>query len=490
MKSLVYKIFLFVIVCMSSCVLGFSSNFNSNTLTENNQYLSKKNTKDYSSYYENLPIKMNQVSAPIIPDYTVSILDFGAIGDAIFLNTDAFSKAISTLSKQGGGHLVVPRGVWLTGPIRLKSNIDLHLEKGAILTFSPDKSLYLDDGDVTKRVYSCIRADKATNISITGEGIIDGGGKYWRYVKRSKVSNTEWNDFKELGGKIVKSGSDELWFPYDLKNFPNLTQSPQDEEALRAHMISIKRCSNVLISGVTVQNSPRFHINPFLCTNVILDGVTVKCPWNAQNGDGIDIGNCKRVLVTDCMVDVGDDGICMKGGSGETGLKNGACEDILIQNSVVFRGHGGFVVGSDFSGGLDRLVVRNCSFSGTDIGLRFKSAVGRGGFCKDVYIENITMNDILDAAISFDCSYSDVTYKTVFAAGEKLEYQPQFTNIKIENVVCRECKTGIFAKGIKGLDCIYGIEILNSTFFYTGKDQEIDKDSTEIKLKDIKFVTY
>lgn len=440
----------------------------------------------YDALYENLPIQLEKPAVPTIPELTVDITEYGASGDGVCLCTEAFKNAIKDLSDKGGGHLLVPAGVWLTGPIKLRSSIDLHLETGAIIVFTPDKRAYFD-GEVQGRARPCISADKCTDISITGDGIIDGNGKYWRYAKREKLSDAEWKELKALGGTELQDG--KLWFPSRLKHFRDMTDSPEKEESIRQHMLVFKRCTRLLISCVTVQNSPKFHINPSQCTDVILDGVSVKCPWNAQNGDGIDIGNCQRVLVTRCRVDVGDDGICMKGGSGEKGLQAGACSDILICRNTVFRAHGGFVMGSDISGGMKRIVVQDCSFSGTDIGLRFKSAPGRGGHCEDIWIRRIRMNDIRDAAISYSCDYSDITYKAG-AKVEGVEFAPDFAGMDIREVICRECPVGIVAKGIPGLSCIHDIVISDSHFFYTGKGTEIDDSTASITLKDTKFTTY
>lgn len=260
-----------------------------------------------------------------------------------------------------------------------------------------------------------------------------------------------------------------------------MASSPEAEEAMRQHMISLKRCTRVLLSGVTVQNSPKFHIVPSQCEDVVIDGVTVRCPWNAQNGDGIDIGNSRRVLVTRCSVDVGDDGICMKGGSGAAGVKAGKCSDILITGCTVFHAHGGFVMGSDISGGMERIVVTDCVFSGTDNGLRFKSAVGRGGRTYSIRISRIMMNDIREAAITFSCDYSDVTYK----AAEKskvVEYIPEFCDIVISGVTCRECATAVHAKGMPGFACVSGIVLDHSTFFHSGKSLDIDTATADVRI--------
>lgn len=439
----------------------------------------------FDGLYAGLPLDLSSPELPAIPDTRVNLADCGVKGDGVTLCTDAFRTAIAELSAAGGGHLDVPAGVWLTGPIVLASHIDLHLEAGALVIFTPDKHAYVD-GELKNRVNPCFFAQKCTDISITGKGILDGNGKYWRYAKRDKLSDPEWKDLLKLGGSVSEDG--KLWFPTELKGYRNLTDSPEKEESIRQNMIVLRGCTRVLISGVTVQNSPKFHITPNRCADIAIEGVTVRCPWNAQNGDGIDIAHCQRVLITGCTVDVGDDGICMKGGSGEKGLKDGVCSDILICDNVVFHAHGGFVIGSDVSGGMERIVVKDCTFSGTDTGLRFKSAMGRGGHCEDIFISDIRMNDIREAAVTFNCDYANVTYVNLSAGDDTSAFAPDFGGISISGVVCRECPVAVYAHGIDGLECIHDVNISSSTFLYLKKATDIDSSTASLSFTDVEFV--
>ena len=445
--------------------------------------------EDYSKHYQNLPVELKQVVSFDIPDNTVSIADFGGVGDGVALNTEAFRKAISALTKKGGGRLVVPQGVWLTGPIVLKDNIDLHIERNAIVLFSPDKSLFVDAEGKSSRCDPGIKASKRKNIAITGEGIIDGNGAQWRPVKRSKVSDTEWKRFAAIGGVERQNGA--LWYPWDVKaGYKNIADTPENQEKSRQDLIRLTDCENILIEGVTVQNSPRFHVHPCNSKNIIIDGITVRCPWNAQNGDAIDLSDCHQALIVNSVVDAGDDGICMKSGKAKaTALVNG-CEDILIEDNTVFHAHGGFVIGSEDITGMKRIVVRRCRFSGTDTGLRFKSGIGRGGKTEDIHISDIVMNDITDEAIVFQCDYVD---RPAGSEGKKAktsgsEFVPEFTDIHISNVVCRGTKTAIKAKGIEGMNCIHDIEIANSTIVYTSKGADIDETTAKVKLSNVNIV--
>ena len=448
--------------------------------------------QDYSKYYENLPTQVAQVTPVTIPANVVNITECGGVGDGVTLNTEAFSKAISKLTKMGGGRLLVPEGVWLTGPIMLKDNIELHVYRNAIICFSPDKSLYLDPKGNSDRAYPCIRASKRKNVAITGLGIIDGNGSQWRPVKRSKQSDVEWKQYLEMGGQVTEDGS--LWYPWQMKNgYADIAPTPKEQEGMRNDLIRFTDCENVLVKGVTVQNSPRFHVHPCNCKNVIIDGVTVRCPWNAQNGDAIDFSDVNVGLIVNCTVDAGDDGLCMKSGKfKETSPANG-CEDIVIQDNTVFHAHGAFVLGSETISGMRRIVVRNNRFSGTDTGLRFKSGIGRGGKTEQLYISDIVMNDIAGEAVIFQCDYADQpagreAKNPTQQEKKEMKNVPDFQDIHIQNVVCRGCKTAIKAGGIPGQQTVHNIDIKDCTFVYNKTGQDIDAHTAQLNCVNVKLV--
>lgn len=445
---------------------------------------------DYSKYYQNLPIALQQPTLPSIPSLQVSILDFGGKGDGLTLNTEAFSKAINLLNKQGGGHLNVPAGIYLVGMISFKDNIDLHLDKNAILVLSEDKNAFLKvdskTGKPIKKSIPGITASKRKNISITGEGTIDGNGEWWRPVKRVKVSDVEWKRYQSMGGTVSKEG--DLWYPFNLKHQPNIATTMEEQEEYRNHMVRFTDCENVLVQGVTLMNSPKFHLIPTRCKHVTIDGITVKCPWNAQNGDAIDISSCQEVLIVNNVIDAGDDGICMKAGAGANGVEAGPCANINIQDNIVYHAHGGFVIGSEFSGGVKNFVVRNNTFQGTDAGLRFKSAVKRGGTTENLFIDHIYMTDITGDAITFETTYWDnhVGAKQP-TKPQKQEYVPNFQDIHISDVIVRGCKNGIVAHGVEGM--VHDITVKNSNIFYDEKSTDIDT-TCKIALDNVTFKTF
>ncbi|MBQ5517641.1 MAG: right-handed parallel beta-helix repeat-containing protein, partial [Bacteroidales bacterium] len=227
---------------------------------------------------------------------------------------------------------------------------------------------------------------------------------------------------------------------------------------------------------------------PQHCTDVTIDGVTVRCPWNAQNGDGIDIMQCQRVVVTHCTVDVGDDGICLKGGAGEKSLAAGPCKDILIEYNTVFHAHGGFVIGSEFSGGMENITVRHNTFCGTDTGLRFKSAPERGGQTRNIVIHDIQMTDIRDEAIVFQTDYAD--RPAGFDSNQPAQTQnflPDFSDIRISRVVCRGCATAVRASGT--LATVHDITLKDCTIFYHEKATVLD-DPQMIRMDNVRFLTF
>ncbi|MDT3365744.1 MAG: glycoside hydrolase family 28 protein [Bacteroidota bacterium] len=412
----------------------------------------------------------------------VFLADFGGVGDGVTSNTEAIAKAIAKLDKLGGGSLVIPEGIWLTGPVVLKDRIDLHLERGAVLLFSPDKREYLKDGSVRP----CISASKRHDVSITGEGIIDGNGEWWRPVKRGKVSDVEWADYQRMGGTVTEDG--KLWYAFDLKHRENIADDAKKQEKMRTHLVRFTDCKGVTVRGVTLLNAPKFHLVPQRCTDVLIEDVTVRCPWNAQNGDGIDIMASKNVVIRRCTVDVGDDGICLKAGGGAKGLADGPCENVLVEYNTVYHAHGGFVIGSDFAGGMKDITVRHNTFCGTDTGLRFKSAPERGGRCENIRISDILMTDIRGEAIVFETTYADrpAGYEDNVAP-ETENYLPDFRDIVIERVTCQGARIGVKAQG--RLSMIHDIVVKDATIFYTETERAID-DPAMIRFENVRFLTY
>ena len=415
----------------------------------------------YKKYFENLPFSMSEIIVPSFPNFTLNISEFGAVGDGKTLCSEAFKKAIEALSKKGGGKLEVPPGVWFTGPIILKSNINLHLEVGAIIQFSGDEKLYSVfqtsfEGLETYRCQSPLSAINETNIAITGKGVIDGNGQFWRPVKKGKVTNSQWkNILNRPGGYLSKK---DYWVPNEKyaeaesKANMNVLLSNSEEDLnkykrfLRPVMISLVKCKNILLQDIIFQNSPSWNIHPLMCENIIIENILARNPAYAQNGDALDLESCKNVLIINSKFDAGDDGICIKSGKDEDGRKrNMPCQNIIIDGCTVFSGHGGFVVGSEMSGGVKNIKVHNCQFLGTEVGLRFKSTRGRGGIVENIYIDNVSMIDIKTDAITFNMYYGGKSVAEMIEDGDNPdtttkrkvdETTPIFRSININDIVC------------------------------------------------------
>ena len=405
---------------------------------------------------------------------SMNILKFGAVADGQTLNTKAINAAIDACSKKGGGVVVIPAGLWFTGPIELKSNVNLHLKKGALLQFTKDFDQYqLVEGNweglPQMRNQSPVSATNATNIAVTGYGIIDGGGEAWRQVRKDKLTETQWKKWVASGGVVSEDG--KSWYPSEqwlkaskMKNPGEITGDKTPEfyksikDFLRPNLVVFTKCKKILLEGVTFQNSAAWCLHPLMSEDLTVRNVTVLNPWFAQNGDGIDVESCKNVLIENSKFDVGDDGLCMKSGRDEAGRKRGMpTENVIIRDCQVYHAHGGFVIGSEMSGGARNMWISNCTFIGTDIGLRFKTTRGRGGIVENIFIDNIQMMDIPGEAILFDMYYMSVD--PVALAGEKRELPkvetlpvteatPQFRNFNIKNVVCNGAAKGIFIRGI------------------------------------------
>ena len=463
----------------------------------------------YEKFIHNLPFPMAEISAPTIPDRQVKLTDFGAVGDGETLCTEAFDKAIDALSKRGGGHLIVPRGIWHTGPIVLKSNIDLHLDMGAVILFAADETLYplistSFEGLDTYRCQSPLSGNGLHDISITGQGVIDGNGRYWRPLKKSKVTDSQWKEFTEGSGVETKKG---YWVPSEgyakgeasaNMNVPQGMNTKEDWESvkrfLRPVMVSLVNCRNVLLQDVIFQNSPAWNIHPLMCENIILDHVLARNPAYAQNGDALDLESCRNALIVDSKFDAGDDGICIKSGKDADGRKRGRpCENVVVDGCTVFAGHGGFVVGSEMSGGVKNIMVRNCQFLGTDVGLRFKSTRGRGGIVENINIDGISMTDIKTDAITFNMYYGGKSVAEALADGDNPnntdmmpvdETTPIFRNINISNVVCNGAGRAMEFNGLPEMP-IDGITLRNVNII-AKKDAEFH-NCKNITQKDVKI---
>ncbi|WP_442794602.1 glycoside hydrolase family 28 protein [Pelobium manganitolerans] len=426
--------------------------------------------------WQNLP----KINRPVFKADTFSIINHGAVANGSTLNTKAINNAIAQCSAGGGGVVLIPDGYWLSGPIYLKNNVNLHLSNNAFLQFTADFNQYKIiegnyEGKPSARNESPIMAVGLQNIAITGNGIIDGNGDAWRMVNRDQLTEREWKAKIASGGLV--STDNKVWFPSAktkkaylekssvlLSDNKKLSDFEPIKDYLRPNLVLISKCQQVLLEGVTFQNSPAWNLHPFMSQHLTVSNIRVKNPDYAQNGDGIDIESCSNVLLENSVFDVGDDAICIKSGKDEEGRKrNTPTENVIIRNNTVYAGHGGFVVGSEMSGGARNIFVSDCSFIGTDKGLRFKTTRGRGGVVEKIYIKNINMSNIVQEAIYFDMYY----WTKPPLPNQKVEVPtvsvetPQFKDVEIENVVCNGASKGIFMRGLPEM-AVKNISIKNT----------------------------
>jgi len=479
-----------LILCALAALIftGCSSNSTSRPATVTNE--------EIAALYKDLPFEMPVLKIPTFPNRELNIADLGAISDGVFDNGEIINDAISRIAAQGGGTVVIPPGLWLSGPIVFQSNINLHLERGAMLLFSTDKDLYLPlietsfEGLDTRRMQSPISGKGLENIAITGGGTIDGNGQAWRYVKIEKQTERQWRELLASGGVTNEKGTE--WYPSESFKLgksnvidQNVPVPPTTEEGwlairdfLRPVMISFRECKNVWLDGVTFQNSPAWNIHPLMCENVLVTGITVRNPWYSQNGDGIDLESCKNSIIYKSSFDVGDDAICIKSGKDEDGRRRAVpTENLIVSHNVVYHGHGGFVIGSEMSSGVRNVVVRNCLFMGTAAGLRFKSRRGRGGLVENIYIDNINMINIKVDPITFELFYGgrsplEQMMRQAEASNEPVALEPVtvetpvFRNIIITNVTSSGSARAMYFNGLPEMR-VENINISNATFLST-----------------------
>lgn len=412
------------------------------------------------------------VQLPSIPDRSVNIVDFGAVPDGKTLSTEAFAKAIHAASEQGGGRVVVPQGIWLTGPIVLKSSIDLHADEGALIVFSGDLELYRDENG---KISNLISGKNLENIAITGRGVFEGSGDLWRPVKRFKMTDKQWKALLKRGGVLTRD--DDIWWPaeeyVDLK---------------RPRLVRLDDCKRILIEDASFRNSPQFALDISDCEELTIRNAHVFNFWYAQNGDGIDLHSCRNVQIVGTRVDVGDDALCMKSNTGKP------LENVLIENCIVYHGHGGFVTGSEELGGMNNIRVRNCTFMGTDVGIRFKSARDRGGLVTNIDIQHVNMINIKEQAILFDMHYEDdlpideegmITRPLDAEIPAVTDTTPRFQNISIRDVTCRGAERAVLMAGLPEM-ATRNIHLENISI--TAETGMICMDAQDITLKNVEIL--
>jgi len=362
--------------------------------------------------------------------------------------TNAVNKAIDAANAAGGGIVIVPKGVYYTGAITLKSNVCLHLEEGAVLKFSTEPSDYLPMVLTSWEGWDCINyrpliyAYGCKNVGVTGNGVIDGqasAANWWpwkgkkEYGWKEGIVCQEWNGTKENGGRNRLSKMEEDRVPVAQR-----VMKPEDK--LRPAFVEIQNCENVILEGFTLRNSPFWCLHPMLCTNVIVRGVTVSS--HGPNNDGCDPESCNLVLIEKCKFDTGDDCIAIKSGKNNDGRARGVpCKNIVVRNCEMKDGHGGVVLGSEISGNVENVWAENCAMDSPNLDrvIRIKSNPVRGGELRNFFIRNIEVGQCKEAIFRVEMKYEHVT------EGPNL---PLVENFLMENVTSKKSKYGVWIDGL------------------------------------------
>ena len=352
--------------------------------------------------------------------------------------------------------MIVPAGEYLTGPIQLKSKIELHLDHGATLKFKTDPKAYLPavrswfEGMECYNYSPLIYAYEAENIAITGEGVLDGQAaesNWWPWKGKKEYG---WKDgtpkqdaARKRLMKMVEQGT-----PVDERRFG-------EGDYLRPSFIEPFRCKNVLIEGVRVRRSPMWILHPALCTNVIVRGVHIES--HGPNNDGCDPEACRDVLIEDTVFDTGDDCIAIKSGRNNDGRRNGLpTENVVVRRCTMKDGHGGVTIGSEISGGCRNVFVEDCAMDSPNLdrAIRFKSNAVRGGVVENIFVRNVTVGTVGDAALQIDFVYEE---------GANGPHKPVVRNVVIENISVTNAKRVLDVQGFPGSE-ISGVRIHNSKF--------------------------
>lgn len=383
-----------------------------------------------------------RIQAPVFPKRDFNVKRYGAVGDGKTDATEAIARSIAECSVKGGGRVVIPRGVYLTAPVHLKSNVHLHLDDHATLLFTRDVRRYLPavysrwEGVELMNYSACIYADRVENIALTGGGTLDGNAgcdsAWWPWNGRASCG---WRP-----GLPSQAASRNRLFDMGARDVPVEQRVFGEGSYLRPCLVQFCHSANILIDGLTMKNSPMYEVNPVLCSNVTVRGLHIDS--HGPNNDGCDPDSCWDVLIENCVFDTGDDCIAIKSGRNRDGRRVGEpSENIVIRDCRMKDGHGGVTIGSEMSGGVRNVFVENCRMDSPhlDQALRFKTNAMRGGTIEHIYFRNILVGQVANAVLQIDCLYEE---------GEKGPEKPVVRDIHVAGVNCQKSRYALQLRGI------------------------------------------
>ncbi|HEY1718625.1 MAG TPA: glycoside hydrolase family 28 protein [Verrucomicrobiae bacterium] len=393
--------------------------------------------------WKQVPKILKRIVAPKFPKRDFVITDFGAVPGGKTDCTEAIANAISACAEKSGGRVLVPAGEFLTGAIHLQSNVNLHLEKNAVLKFSTDPKAYLPvvftrfEGTECYNYSPLIYALGQKNVAVTGDGTLDG-----------QADESNWLAWKNISArkKLVQMADENV--PVEQRRFG-------EGGNLRPDFIEFNRCKNVLIEGVHIRRSPMWELHPLLCTNVTVRGVDIFS--HGANNDGCDPESCRDVLIEKCIFDTGDDCIAIKSGRNNDGRRIGVPSvNLIIRNCTMRDGHAGVAIGSEISGGCSNVFVENCEMSSPNLvcALRLKSNAVRGGVIQNIFMRDVNVGLVKDSVLQIDFLYEE---------GAKGDFKPVAKNVVMENITVAHTPRVLNVRGFPGAE-ISGVRIYNSTF--------------------------
>jgi polygalacturonase len=405
--------------------------------------------------WDDYPAILARIKAPTFPARDFTITQYGAVAGGTADASEAIAKAIAACSAAGGGRVVVPAGIFLTGPITLKSNVNLHVSEGATLRFHTDPAKYplvftRWEGIECMNYSPLIYAFEQENIAVTGKGTLDGqaGKDNWWAWKATYFDKTPGlvDRQREDARALIAMGE---------KGVPVAQRVFGQGHLLRPNFVQPYRCRNVLIEDVTIVRSPMWELHPALSTNVTVRGVTISS--HGPNNDGCDPESCRDVLIENCVFDTGDDCIAIKSGKNNDGRRvNVASENIVVRNCRMKDGHGGVVLGSECSGHIRNIFVENCDMDSPNLErvLRFKDNAVRGGILENIFARNIRVGTVSEAIMTIDLLYEE---------GAKGDYKPIVRNIQVDKVTANATPRVMYVVAFPGAE-IDGIKFTNCVF--------------------------
>ena len=438
------------------------------------------------SGWDVVPEILTRIVSPVWPAHDFDVREYGAVGDGVQDCSAAFAAAIAACNSAGGGRVTAPPGKYLTGPIHLRSNVNLHVESGATILFSTDPKKYLPqvltrfEGVELMGLSPLIYAIDCENVGVTGGGTLDG-----------QASNEHWwpwkgkTDFGWTKGTPNGEASRLRLFEMAEKGVPVAERVFGVEDCLRPPFIQFYRCRNVLIGrgvrsgrdGITIVRSPMWEIHPVLSQNVTVRSVHIST--HGPNNDGCDPESCKDVLIETCVFDTGDDCIAIKSGRNADGRRLAVpSENIVIRGCEMRDGHGGVTIGSEISGGVRNVYVERCTMDSPrlDMALRFKDNAARGGVLEHVYMRDVTIGQVADSVLSVDFTYEE---------GAKGSFTPVVRDVQMQRVTSKKSKYAVYLRGIER-SMISGVTVSDCTFDGVKSGNVIDH-ATDVRFENTRI---